>query len=313
MPGEPEALALAALVRLAEGRRPARLDDTGAMVPPEAQDMSLWRHDLIDEGARLLDRAANYRRSGPYQLMAAIHAVHAARRETVVTDWAGIVALYDALLVVRPSPIAAVNRAVALGEARDAETGLASLDAIEGGPWLDRWLPYQAARAGLLAKAGREAETAEALRAALALAPAPAERLFLERRLARGACRRFRLRAHRARLGRHGAGRAAFHELARRIAARAAGAGGAFDELAGRVAALVGGVGGAGEAGGEGERGEETQRLTHGGPPGPAWGATSARALRPSPGEAEAWRNGSRRPPPRGSGASSLPIPRDSQ
>jgi RNA polymerase sigma-70 factor (ECF subfamily) len=184
MPREPEALALAALVRFAEARRPARLDDTGAMVPPEAQDMDHWRHELIDEGARLLDRAAGFRRSGPYQLMAAIHAVHAARRETGATDWAGIVALYDALLVVRPSPIAAVNRAVALGEAHGAEAGLAALGEIEGGPRLDRWLPYQAACAGLLAKAARGAEAAEALRAALALAPAPAERLFLQRRLA---------------------------------------------------------------------------------------------------------------------------------
>jgi len=183
MPAEPEALGLAALVRFAEARRPARLDDTGAMVAPEGQDMGLWRRDLIDEGARLLDRAAGFGRSGPYQLMAAIHAVHAARRDTGVTAWSDIVALYDALLIVRPSPIAAVNRAVALGEAQGAEIGLAALCAIQGGPRLGRWLPYQAARAGLLAKAGRQAEAAEALRAALALAPAPAEQLFLQRRL----------------------------------------------------------------------------------------------------------------------------------
>jgi len=183
-PAEPEALGLAALVRFAEARRPARLDDTGAMVPPEAQDIGLWRHDLIDDGARLLDRAAGLRRSGPYQLMAAIHAVHAARRESGATAWSDIVALYEALLVVRPSPIAAVNRAVALGEAQGGEAGLAALAAIPEPARLAGWRPYQAARAGLLAKAGRPAEAAEALRAALALSPAPAERLFLERRLA---------------------------------------------------------------------------------------------------------------------------------
>jgi RNA polymerase sigma-70 factor (ECF subfamily) len=183
MPQEPEALALAALVRFAEARRPARLDDTGAMVPPEAQDIGLWRHDLIDEGARLLDRAAEFRRSGPYQLMAAIHAVHAARRETGVTTWGDIVALYEALLTVRSSPIAAVNRAVALGEAEGPDAGLAALAAIAEAARLTGWLPYQAARAGLLGRAARNAEAADALRAALALTPAPAERLFLERRL----------------------------------------------------------------------------------------------------------------------------------
>jgi RNA polymerase sigma-70 factor (ECF subfamily) len=184
MPEEPEALALAALVRFAEARRPARMDDSGAMVPPDAQDMGLWRHDLIDEGGRLLDRAAEFRRSGPYQLMAAIHAVHAARRESGVTAWADIVALYDAVLFVRPSPVAAVNRAVALGEAEGPEAGLAALGEIPEAARLAGWLPYQAARAALLAAAARDAEAADAFRAALALAPAPAERLFLERRLA---------------------------------------------------------------------------------------------------------------------------------
>jgi RNA polymerase sigma-70 factor (ECF subfamily) len=182
-PDEPEVLGLAALIRLTEARRPARLDETGAMTPLSEQDVSLWDRRLIGEGMGLLRRAAELGSSGPYQLMAAIHAVHATRLETGFTAWPNVVALYDALLTVRPSPIAAVNRAVALAEAQGPDAGLAALAAVEGPERLAAWLPYQAARAGLFAKAGREAEAAEALRAALALQPAPAERLFLERRL----------------------------------------------------------------------------------------------------------------------------------
>ncbi len=178
-------LGLAALVRLAEARRPARLDPTGAMTPLSEQETALWDDRLIGEAAALLRRAAEVGRSGPYQLMAAIHAVHVSRRETGNTAWDRIVVLYDALLSVRPSAVAEVNRAVALGEAQGAEAGLQALAAVDAEPErLAGWLPYQAARAGLCAKAGRSAEAAEALRRALDLEPAPAERLFLERRLA---------------------------------------------------------------------------------------------------------------------------------
>jgi RNA polymerase sigma-70 factor (ECF subfamily) len=94
-----------------------------------------------------------------------------------------VVALYDALLTVRPSAVAAVNRAVAVGEASGAQAGLEALAQVGDAARLTGWLPYQAARAGLYAMAGREADAAEALRAALKLGPAPAERLFLARRL----------------------------------------------------------------------------------------------------------------------------------
>jgi RNA polymerase sigma-70 factor, ECF subfamily len=183
LPQEPEVLGLAAMIRLAESRRPARLDDTGAMIPLSEQDASLWDRRLIGEAAGLLRQAAELGRSGPYQLMAAIHATHAARIETGRTAWNDVTALYDILLSVRPSAVAEVNRAVAVGEAQTPEAGLAALAAVEGQERLSGWLPYQAARAGLNAKAGRNAEAAEALKAALALQPAPAERLFLERRL----------------------------------------------------------------------------------------------------------------------------------
>ncbi len=184
LPEEPEVLGLAALIRLTESRRPARLDDMGAMVPLSEQDVNLWDGRLIAEAVALMRRAAELGHSGPYQLMAAIHAAHASRIETGATPWADIVALYDILLSVRPSAVAAVNRAVAVAEAQTADAGLAALAAVEGPERLAAWLPYQAARAGLCAKAGHEAEAAEALKAALALHPAPAERLFLERRLA---------------------------------------------------------------------------------------------------------------------------------
>ena len=177
MPDEPEVLGLAALVRFAEGRRPARLDDTGAMVPPEQQDVGLWNRKLIAEAAQVLDRAARLGRSGPRQILAAIHASHCARLEGRPTPWADIAALYEVLAQVRPSPVTAVNRAVAIGEAQGAAAGLAALLEVEG------WLPYHAALAHLADRAGRHEDAANALRAALALSPAPAERLYLERRL----------------------------------------------------------------------------------------------------------------------------------
>ena len=183
LPDEPEVLGLAAMIRLTEARRPARLDPTGAMTPLSEQDTALWDDRLIHEAAMLLRRAAEIGRSGPYQLMAAIHAVHATRRDTGATAWDRIVALYDALLSVRPSPVAEVNRAVALGEAQGADAGLTALAAVADPERLAGWLPYHAARAGLCAKAGRTQEAAEALRRALDLSPAPAERLFLQRRL----------------------------------------------------------------------------------------------------------------------------------
>jgi RNA polymerase sigma-70 factor (ECF subfamily) len=182
MPDDPEVLALAALVRFAEARRPARLDDHGAMVPTHEQDTALWNRALADDGARLMARAADLGRSGPRQILAAIHGAHLARLEIGHTPWRDIVRLYDVLMALRPTPVTAVNRAVAVGEAFGPEQGLSALAEIAP-ERLDRWLPWHAARAGLFAAAGRRREAAEALRAALALGPPPAERLFLERRL----------------------------------------------------------------------------------------------------------------------------------
>lgn len=182
VPDDPEVLALAALVRFAEARRPARLDDAGAMVPLDHQDVRQWDRRLIAEGARLLDRAAGEKSTGPYRIMAAIHGAHLSRRESGATPWPTIAALYDALIVLRPGPVTAVNRAVAVGMARDPEAGLVALEAIRTDRDLPAWLPWQAARAGLFAMAGRWEDAREAYDAALALDPPPAERLYLVRR-----------------------------------------------------------------------------------------------------------------------------------
>lgn len=181
VPDEPEVLGLAALVRFAEARRPARLDDMGAMVPPPEQDAALWGRDLIAEAAGLLDRAADLARSGPRQILATIHATHCARAETGSTDWQAIAALYDVLAAVRPHAATAVNRAVAIGEAHDAGAGLAELAKVEG---MEGWLPYQAALAALSARAGRRDAARAAYDAALGLGPTPAERLYLQRQRA---------------------------------------------------------------------------------------------------------------------------------
>ena len=183
IPTEPEVLGLAALTRFAEARRPARLNDAGAMVAPENQEVRLWRADLIEEATALLARAAALGRSGPRQILAAIHACHCARIEKRPTPWTDIAALYDVLLTIRPNAATKVNRAVALAEAIGPEAGLAALRVIDAS--LEGWLPFQAARASLCDRAGLKAEAAEAYAAALALGPAPAERLYLERRLAR--------------------------------------------------------------------------------------------------------------------------------
>jgi RNA polymerase sigma-70 factor (ECF subfamily) len=184
MPFEPEVLALAALVRFAEARRPARLDEAGAMVPVALQAPHLWRGDRIAEGATLLDRAADMKSPGPLQVLAAIHGAHLSRQETGVTPWGDIVRLYDALRLMRPGPVTEVNRAVAVAEAFGPEEGLRAFNAIEP-EGLAGWLPWQATRAWLLDQTGQRLAAAAAYEAALALNPPQAERLYLERQKAR--------------------------------------------------------------------------------------------------------------------------------
>jgi RNA polymerase sigma-70 factor (ECF subfamily) len=180
MPGEPEALGLVALMLLHHSRRATRTGEGGELVLLTEQDRSRWDRVEIDEGKRLLARALRTRRPGPYQLQAAIAAVHAEAPSAAATDWPQIAALYGELLRVAPTPVVALNRAVAVAEAGDLAGGLAAMDAIHG---LDGYHLLHAARADLLRRLGRRDEAAGSYRRALELATNPAERAFLSRRL----------------------------------------------------------------------------------------------------------------------------------
>ena len=177
MPDEPEVLGLLALMLLHDARRAARLDDAGELVLLEDQDDSLWDDELISEGRGVLERALPLRKPGPYQLQAAIASLHLEPE----TDWPQIAALYARLGSSAPSPVVELNRAVAVAMSEGPERGLAVIDAIEG---LDAYRHLHSARADLLRRLGRSREAAEAYTRALELAPQPAERAFLERRLA---------------------------------------------------------------------------------------------------------------------------------
>ncbi len=183
LPGEPEALGLAALVLLARSRTGARLDAGGAMVPLSQQDTRLWDYARIERARGLMDRAGLLARSGPCQVMAAIQLTHARRAFDGVTDWGAVLRLYDVLLTLRPGPMVALPRALALAQVEGAEAGLAALEALPA-ERLALARPWHAVRADLLARAGRAGEAAAALDAALALGPPRAERLWLEARRA---------------------------------------------------------------------------------------------------------------------------------
>jgi len=177
MPDEPEVLGLLALMLLHDARRAARLDGEGGLVLLEEQDRRLWDTGRIDEGRRVLERALPLRRPSPYQLQAAIASLHLEPD----TDWAQIATLYGRLACFTPSPVVELNRAVAVAMAEGPESGLALIDAIEG---LDAYRHLHSARADLLRRLGRRREAAHEYARALELSRQPAERAFLERRLA---------------------------------------------------------------------------------------------------------------------------------
>ncbi len=181
MPDEPEALGLLALLLLQDSRREARTSTDGSLVLLEDQDRTLWDRRRIDEGTRVLERALTLRRPGPYQLQAAIAALHAEAARPEDTDWPQIAALYAELARVAPSPVVELNRAVAIAMADGPGAALPLLDRIEG---LDDYHLFHAARADLLRRLGRPADAAAAYERALAHATNEAERSFLERRLA---------------------------------------------------------------------------------------------------------------------------------
>ena len=183
LPREADALAFAALVRYAEARRPARLDEDGAMVPLSEQDPALWRRPMIAEAEPLLRRAAALDPASPRVLQAAIHGAWCARPDLATPPpWRDVLALYDALLARRDDAVVRLNRAVALAEVEGPAAALAEVEALDGEA-LAGFAAYQAVRADLLRRTGRLAEAAQALGEALALAPGPAERLWLGRRL----------------------------------------------------------------------------------------------------------------------------------
>jgi RNA polymerase sigma-70 factor (ECF subfamily) len=175
MPDESEVLGLLSLMLFQDSRRRARVGPDGELVLLEDQDRALWNEERIAEGLRVLERAASFRRAGPYVLQAAIAAAHAQDRPR-----AEIAALYDRLAELDPSPIVLLNRAVAIALAGRVENGLALIDQLDE---LDGYHLYHASRADLLRRLQRNAEAASAYERALALAGSGAERSYLERRL----------------------------------------------------------------------------------------------------------------------------------
>ncbi len=180
MPDEPEVTGLLALLLLTHARRGARVDAGGDLVLLADQDRSVWDRDLVAEGQALVRACLRRGRPGPYQLQAAINAVHSDARTAADTDWGQIVALYDHLTALAPSPVVALNRAVAVAEVEGPAAGLELVDGLD----LPRHHLFHAIRADLLRRLGRHAEAAAAYDAALALVASEPERAFLLRRRA---------------------------------------------------------------------------------------------------------------------------------
>jgi RNA polymerase sigma-70 factor (ECF subfamily) len=183
-PTDPEGFGLLALMLLHDSRREARVDAAGALVTLEEQDRSLWDRVQIDEGLALVDSALRLGRIGPYQLQAAIAALHAEARSPPATDWAQIAALYGELARVHPSPVVQLNGAVAIGMAEGPQRGLDLIDKLGASGALDRYHLFHAARADMLRRLGSFKAAADAYRRALALIANGVERAYLERRLA---------------------------------------------------------------------------------------------------------------------------------
>ncbi len=183
MPDNPESMALLALMLLHDSRRDARSSVDGQLVPLEEQDRSLWRHEQITEGIRLIERALGRRNLGPYQLQAAIAAVHAEAATAGETDWKQIAALYSILSESQSSPIIWLNHAVAVAMSEGLEQGLALIDELGSSGELESYHLFHAARADLLRRLGRNREAGESYRLGLALTTNAVELRYLRRRI----------------------------------------------------------------------------------------------------------------------------------
>jgi RNA polymerase sigma-70 factor (ECF subfamily) len=170
LPDEPENLGLLALMLLHDSRRDARMNKQGKIVTLEEQDRSVWDRESIREGVTLLKRALHMRRAGPYQLQAAISAIHAEAASPAQTDWHEIAAIYERLMQLAPSPIVALNHAVAIAMSEGLERGLEQIDHVGESGRLQDYHLFHAARADILRRLGRRAESAEAYAAALRMA-----------------------------------------------------------------------------------------------------------------------------------------------
>ena len=177
LPDEPEVAGLLALLLLTESRRSSRLRPDGSLVVLGEQDRTQWDRALITEGHAILRQCVRRNQPGPYQLQAAINAVHADAATVEETDWSQIVALYDQLLHVAPTPVVALNRAIAIGELQGPAAALPQVEELA----LDSYYPFHATRADLLRRLGRHREAAAAYQRAAAMAPTEAEREFLRK------------------------------------------------------------------------------------------------------------------------------------
>jgi RNA polymerase sigma-70 factor, ECF subfamily len=173
MPDEAEAWGLLALLLLTEARRPARTDGSGVLVRLADQDRSRWNRELMAEGRTIVRACLRRDHPGPYQIQAAIAALHSVAETSADTDWGRIVALYDHLLALAPTPVAALNRAIAVGERDGPAAALAALDALAEA--LDGYYLLHAARGDALDRLGRHDEAAEAFERAMALTTNAAE------------------------------------------------------------------------------------------------------------------------------------------
>jgi RNA polymerase sigma-70 factor, ECF subfamily len=179
----PEVMGLLALMLLQESRRAARTSPTGELILLESQDRSLWNREQIAEGVALLEKALKTRRFGVYTLQAAIAAVHAEAKSSAVTDWRQIVALYDRLLQIQPSPVVQLNRAVAVAMCDGPDAGLVEIDAVLKQGELANYYLAHSARADLCRRLGRTVEARASYQKALALTQQEPERQFLQERI----------------------------------------------------------------------------------------------------------------------------------